>query len=93
MPWWLDVVLLSAAVLLWSLGSSHEDEVIGLLEKILAVAALFVVLLGGRQIPLELAALAIAFWLPSAARIEHQHRSRSVRGSSSLIVPSSSSAG
>ena len=77
MPWWLDLVLLSGAALLWILGSDHADEVFGLLAKILAVAALFVVLFGGRQIPLELAALAIACWLPSAARIEDRHRRRS----------------
>jgi len=29
-----------------------------------------VVLLGGRQIPLEVAALALALWLPSARRCE-----------------------
>jgi hypothetical protein len=71
MPWWLDLVLLSAAVLLWSQGCSQLDDSIGLLKKILAVAAVMVVLLGGRQVPLELAALGLALLLPSASRFEN----------------------
>ncbi|MFY8150386.1 MAG: hypothetical protein ACOVNL_14360 [Prochlorococcaceae cyanobacterium] len=75
MPWWLDMVLLLAGALLWGEGSSHADDVIGLLEKILAVAAVLVVLLGGRQLPLEAAALLLAVWLPSARRFEERRRS------------------
>jgi hypothetical protein len=70
MPWWLDLVLLGAGVLLWSKGCIHPDDSIGLLEKILAVAAVMVVLLGGRQVPLEIAALVLALLLPSASRFE-----------------------
>lgn len=70
MPWWLDLVLLGSGVLLWSQGSGHSDDSIGLLEKILAVAAVMVVLLGGRQVPLEIAALVLALLLPSASRFE-----------------------
>jgi len=70
MPWWMDLVLLLVGGLLWLLGDNHGDDVIGLLEKILAVAAVMVVLLGGRWLLLELAALVLALWLPSAARFE-----------------------
>jgi hypothetical protein len=71
MPWWLDLVLLGAGVLLWSQGCSQLDDSIGLLKKILAVTAVMVVLLGGRQVPLEIAALTLALLLPSASRFEN----------------------
>ena len=71
MPWWLDLVLLGAAVLLWGQGCSQLDDSIGLLKKILAVTAVMVVLLGGRQVPLEIAALTLALLLPSASRFEN----------------------
>ncbi len=70
MPWWLDLILLSAAVVLWSDGSRDVDDTIGLLKKILAVTAVMVVLLGGRQVPLEIAALSLALLLPGAARFD-----------------------
>jgi hypothetical protein len=74
MPWWFDLVLLVAGVVLWIEGSNHQDDTIGLLEKILATAAVMVVLLGGRWLPLEIAALGLALWLPSAARFERGPR-------------------
>jgi hypothetical protein len=66
MPWWLDGVLLLTALLLWFAGSAHPDDVWGLLQKMLAVIAVAVVLLGGRQMLLEAAVLAVALWLPGA---------------------------
>ncbi len=66
MPWWLDVLLLLLAAGLWGTGSEHADDVWGLLQKMLGAAALAVVLLGGRQVVLELIVLAVALWLPSA---------------------------
>ncbi|APD47546.1 hypothetical protein KQ302_04035 [Synechococcus sp. CS-602] len=66
MPLWLTFVLLAAATLLWLLGSANADDVIALLEHILAVGLLLVVLLGGRLLLLELAGLALALWLPRA---------------------------
>ena len=71
MPWWMDLVLLIAGSVLWIMGDNHSDDVIGLLEKIFAITAVMVVLLGGRWLFLELAALALALWLPSASRFEH----------------------
>jgi hypothetical protein len=74
MPLWMDAVLLITGFTLWLLGDNHSDDVIGLLEKILAVAAFLVVLLGGRLLPLELLVLGGALWLPSAARFEQGPR-------------------
>lgn len=79
MPWWLDALLLLSALVLWLSGSGHRDDVWGLLQKMLAVVAAVVVLLGGRQMLLEGLGLALALWLPGAA----SPRLRS-RGSSSL---------
>ncbi|MBM5808480.1 MAG: hypothetical protein FJ051_01470 [Cyanobacteria bacterium M_surface_9_m1_291] len=67
MPWWLDGVLLLTAFLLWFWGSAHRDDVWGLLQKLLAVVAVAVVLLGGRQMLLEAGVLALALWLPGAS--------------------------
>ena len=75
MPWWIDLMLLLTGCFLWLLGDNHSDDVIGLLEKILAVAAVMVVLLSGRWLPLELAVLALALWLPSASRFEQGPKS------------------
>ncbi|MEB3317703.1 MAG: hypothetical protein VKO39_06130 [Cyanobacteriota bacterium] len=66
----MDLVLLVVGCVLWLLGDNHGDDVIGLLEKIFAVAAVMVVLLGGRWLLLELAVLVLALWLPSASRFE-----------------------
>jgi hypothetical protein len=74
MPWWMDLFLLVMGLALWLLGENHKDDVIGLLEKILGVAAVMVVLLGGRWLLLEGAALGLALWLPSAARFEQGPR-------------------
>jgi hypothetical protein len=105
MPWWLDLVLLTSATAFWWRASREGDDVWCLLLKLFAVVALAVVLLGGRQVLLELLALALALWLPSStsshlwSRLSTrlpggpQQRSRSVRGSSSAIAPSASSGG
>ncbi|MCU0528997.1 MAG: hypothetical protein MUD04_05810 [Cyanobium sp. Prado107] len=105
MPWWLDLVLLvSGASLLWN-GIREPDDVWRLLQMLLGAVALVVVLLGGHQVPLELLALGLALRLPSSTgphlwsrgvwefSAEPQQRSRSVRGSSSAIAPSSSRSG
>jgi hypothetical protein len=67
MPAWLDAVLLVAAGLLWFSGSADRDDVLGFFQKMLAVIALLVVVLAGRQLVLELLALGLALWLPSAS--------------------------
>jgi len=70
LPWWLDLYLLSAAVALWCSGNANDDDVWSLFQKFFVAVALAVVLLGGRQIFLELLALGIALWLPSARRYQ-----------------------
>ena len=70
MPWWMDLVLLVVGATLWLLGDDNADDVIGLLQKLVAVVAVMVVLLGGRWLVLELAALGLALWLPNASRFE-----------------------
>lgn len=74
MPWWIDLLLLLVGCTLWILGDNHSDDTIGLLEKIFAVVAVMVVLLGGRWLVLELAVLGLALWLPSASRFEQGPR-------------------
>ncbi|WP_254996059.1 hypothetical protein [Cyanobium sp. Aljojuca 7D2] len=66
----MDLLLLGAAVALWFSGSANIDDVWSLFQKLLAAVALAVVLLGGRQILLELLALGVALWLPSARRFQ-----------------------
>jgi hypothetical protein len=67
MPLWLTLSLLFGSVLLWCLGAGNRDEVIGLLERLLAVAAMAVVLLVSRPWLLELAGVIYAiWWLPRA---------------------------
>lgn len=64
MPWWLDILLLGAALALWASGTDERDDVWGLFQKLLGVVTLLVVILGGRQLLLELAGLGLALWLP-----------------------------
>ena len=66
MPWWTCLMLLSSSLVLWLFGRRNSDDVIGLLEKILAIAAAMVVLVFDRNITLELLFLGLAFCLPDA---------------------------
>jgi hypothetical protein len=66
MPWWLDLLLLLLAAGLWGSACENRDDVWELLLKLFAAIVLAVVLLGGRQILLELLALGLALWLPGA---------------------------
>jgi hypothetical protein len=68
MPWWLDLLLLLLAAGLWGAACENRDDVWELLLKGFAAIVLVVVLLGGRQILLELLALALALVLPGASR-------------------------
>ncbi|WP_255099908.1 hypothetical protein [Synechococcus sp. L2F] len=65
-PVWLTLLLLTVSAILWLSGSGNRDDVIGLLERILSVAALLVVVMVGRGVPLEIAGVLLAFWLPRA---------------------------
>ena len=70
MSWWMELILLVTGVLLWLTSGRRSDDVWGMFQKIIAVLLVLLVLLGGRWIPLEIAALLLAFWLPSATRLE-----------------------
>jgi hypothetical protein len=66
MPVWVTLCLLAASALLWLLGTANSDDVIGLLERMLAIGALAVVVLVARPLPLELLGVGLALWLPRA---------------------------
>lgn len=66
MPIWVMALLLAASALLWLLGTANSDDVIGLLERILALGALAVVLLVARPVLLEVLGVGLALWLPRA---------------------------
>lgn len=72
MAWWLELVLLLLAPVLWLRGSNDRDEVIGLFVRFLAIVAFLVVLIAGRPLLLELPLLALALWLPNALGCERQ---------------------
>ncbi|HRD41407.1 MAG TPA: hypothetical protein PLI52_01405 [Prochlorococcaceae cyanobacterium AMR_MDS_5431] len=66
MNWWIALILLCLGAGLWGLGSANRDEVIGLLEQMLAVGLLLVVFFIGHQLILEISFLIIALSLPKA---------------------------
>ncbi|MCP9833836.1 MULTISPECIES: hypothetical protein [unclassified Cyanobium] len=66
----MDLVLLGSAVLLWVKGGNTPDDVWSVFQKFLSVVAVLVVLLGGRQILLEVLVLGFAVFLPNAARFD-----------------------
>ena len=68
MPWWSTLVCLLLAAQLWASSFRNRDDVIGLLEKILACTLALVVLFVGHNIVLELVGLVVALSLPIARR-------------------------
>ena len=68
MPWWSTLICLLLAAQLWASSLRNLDDVIGLLEKILATTLALVVLVVGHNIMLELAGLLLALGLPMARR-------------------------
>ena len=63
MPWWTTLVLMALGTYLWLSGRSNPDEVIGLLEKLLAVVFGIVVVLVSRNYLLEALGLLVALLL------------------------------
>jgi hypothetical protein len=74
MPWWLDVLLLSVGLVLWTQGGRQLDDVVMMLMRILAVGVMLVVVLGGRWLLLEVGLLAVVLWLPSVRALERGSR-------------------
>lgn len=68
MAWWISLILLSMAVLLWKKSCDSMDDVIALLERILATTLVMVVVLVSRNLLLEAAVLIAAIQLPGVPR-------------------------
>ena len=68
MAWWISLILLSMATLLWKKSCDTMDDVIALLEKILATTLVVVVVLVSRNVVLETAVLIAAIQLPVVQR-------------------------
>ena len=68
MPWWTSLLLFFLSVNLWLSGRKNPDEVIGLLEKMLAALLVVVVLLDSRNVVLESLALLAVLQLPALPR-------------------------
>jgi hypothetical protein len=66
----VDLLLLLAAFTLVIRSNSERDEVWALCLRMLAVTAVFAVITNVRGLPISLLLLALALWLPSAARFE-----------------------
>ncbi len=64
MPWWSTLICLLLVAQLWASSLRNLDDVIGLLEKILATTLALVVLVVGHNIMLELVGLLVALGLP-----------------------------
>ena len=68
MAWWISFLLLSMAALLWKKSCDSTDDVIALLERILATTLMLVVVLVSRNLLLETAVLIAAVQLPGVPR-------------------------
>jgi len=68
MAWWISLMLLSMAALLWKKSLDSPDDVIALLERILSTTLVLVVVLVSRNLLLETAVLIAAVQLPGAPR-------------------------
>ena len=68
MSWWISLMLMSLGIALWLKGRGNSDDVIGLLEKILATVVLMVVLFVNHNLVLETLALFAVLQLPMARR-------------------------
>ena len=66
MPWWITLILLALMIFLWVSGRRNPDDVIGLLQKMLAIGLAMVVMFIGQNILLESIVLLIGLRLPAA---------------------------
>ena len=63
----VSLLLMGLTTLLWTLGARNSDEVIGILEKVLAVVLLVVTLcVGGLHLLICFGLFALALTLPKA---------------------------
>ena len=68
MPWWISLLFLAISVSLWMSGRNNPDDVIGLLERLLAGLLMIVVVFVSQNLVLESVALIAALRLPFASR-------------------------
>ena len=66
MPWWSSLLLIALAGKVWLSGRENPDDVIGLLEKLLAALLVVVVVLVSRNLVLEALAVALVLRLPGS---------------------------
>ena len=71
MPWWTSLLFLAISEMLWMSGRKNPDDVIGLLERLLAALLIVVVVLVSQNLLLESVALVAALRLPLASRSNH----------------------
>jgi len=71
MPWWTSLLFLAISVMLWMSGRNNPDDVIGLLERLLAALLVLVVVLVSQNLLLESVALIAALRLPFASGSRH----------------------
>ena len=71
MPWWTSLLFLAISVMLWMYGRNNPDDVIGLLERLLAALLIVVVVLVRQNLVLESVALIAALRLPFASGSRH----------------------
>ncbi|MFL2497016.1 hypothetical protein [Synechococcus sp. A15-28] len=71
MPWWTSLLFLAISVMLWMSGRNNPDDVIGLLERLLAALLVLVVVLVSQNLVLESVALIAALRLPFASGSRH----------------------
>ena len=64
MPWWITLILLALMIFLWVSGRRNPDDVIGLLEQMLAIGLAMIVLFIGQNILLESIVLLLGLRLP-----------------------------
>ena len=68
MSWWISLMLMGLGTVLWLKGRGNSDDVIGLLEKMLAIVVVMVVLFVNHNLVLETLALFAVLQLPIARR-------------------------
>lgn len=71
----VDVMLLLASLVLIKRSNTDRDEVWRLCLRILAVMSVLAVITSSRGLPLALALLAFALWLPSVRYLEQRAES------------------
>jgi hypothetical protein len=68
----VDVLLLLASLVLIDRSNTDRDEVWSLCLRILAVMSVLAVITSSRGLPLAVALMGFALWLPGAGKIEER---------------------